>query len=93
MPASESRAPASEPTAFPGPAKLASRTEAWLSGSVIPKAPPWQLLSNPASGSVEQPVAKASTFTAAPPPAKHGAPPVGTAAALPSPPVAPPLLS
>ena len=86
MPARQSQAPDSETTAFPGPANLAPKTEAWLSGSVSPKGPPWQLASNSASSadvkpsSVEQPVAvpdKPATAAAA--------------AALPAPPVAPPL--
>jgi hypothetical protein len=89
MPASASQALASKPTAFPGPANLALESEAWLSESVSPKGPPCPLLPNVAFSSVEQPVAKALTGTAAPPPAKHNAPPTNPAAALPPPPVRP----
>jgi hypothetical protein len=89
MPASTSQALDSKPTAFPGPANLALESEAWLSESVSPKGPPCPLVPNVAFGSVAQPVAKALTDTAAPPPANQGAPPASTAAALPPPPVLP----
>jgi hypothetical protein len=86
MRASKSKAPDSETTAFPGPANLTLESEAWLSGSVSPKVPPFPLVPNLAFSRVEQPVATTrSRFIPHPVYARDGAASPQRIASLPFP--------